>query len=547
MPHPSAACFSLLLCSLLSAQQPGSFESNFAGLGLGAVTPLAATPIAANWDIAVHSRDIDTWFTLESMQAAHGANTAPPPATHLIDAYEDSVYVARQHLMTALNASGYGVIYATPNALADFHDGECVICFDVSTLRTSSRDWIDVWLTPWQDNMQLPMNNDVPDLQGTPRRGLQVRMRLFTAQFPGQQPVDWTYFDAFRYDNWAATPLPANVAGYEQLLTPSATQRESFELRISKTGLKFGIPTRNLWWVDATFAALDFDRAVVQFGHHSYNPAKAGTSAPIGHDPALAGTANPSAMTWHWDNFEVTPALRFDVIKSDRRFVAGSAPAPAVLDRAAPVDSFLRFSAIGTVQVSFDGAAMVPAIRQDGSEQASGNHAVGHFSSYWMPIPAGTTRVDFQLAGEGWWGNRETLAKDIAVWSLSVGGAGCSGTGSVTPAASHPTPTLGSPVFGIQLVAARPTALAVAAVSLAEQEAPPCGVAVSLDPLHLGSLQAYVTDSAGAAFHALPLPNVAALAGTAIFAQWFVIDPQGALPAYGYDLAATPLRRIVIE
>ncbi|MEM7205380.1 MAG: hypothetical protein AAF628_34310 [Planctomycetota bacterium] len=526
-------------------QVPGSFVEDFTGRGLSGVERFTSP----RWDIAVHVRDLQRWLTPESMLAAHGLGGSPPPATHLIQSYEDTVYTARQHLMTALNAESYGVVYLTPNALADFRTGECIIRFDLSTLRTTRRDWIDLWLTPFGDNMQLPLEEDLPDLQGHVRNGLQIRMQTYNAQIPGTSSVDWTHFEAVRYDGYETTKLPAYLDGYESFLVPSPKQRETFELRISRTSLKFGMPAYGLWWIDTTFADLGYDRAVVQFGHHSYNPVKVGGAAPIGHDPALAGTGDPSPMSWHWDDFAITPALRFDVIHADRRFVLGSAPQPVVFERPAPAGSFVRFSALGDPQIAFDGGPFQPATRQDGSLEAAGEHAFDHFSSYWMPIPAGTQQIDLQLPGEGYWASQglETLAKDFAIWSLPVGGVGCPGSGGRVPAASHPTPALGSRTFELSLTNALPGAPAALVVSLAEVEASRCAPAVALMPTSPVQLLAIVTDPTGNATVAAPLPASPALTGTAVFAQWAVADPAGGFSGWGLPLALSPLRRIVLQ
>ncbi|MFK7738980.1 MAG: hypothetical protein AB8H80_01560 [Planctomycetota bacterium] len=523
---------------------PGQFRESFDGLGQSSIETFSSP----QWEIARHVRAPQYWFQMEPMLAAHGLDTSPPPATHAIDAYDDMVYTARQHMMTAINAESYGVIYLTPGALADFRDGECVIRFDAATLRTTRRDWLDVWLTPMADNMQLPLEEDLPDLQGHPRNALQLRMSTYYAQFPGA-PIDWTHFEASRFDDYVETSLPVTLDGYESYITPSPTQRQTFELRVTRTSLRFGIPALNLWWVDTTFADLGYDRAVVQFGHHSYNPVKAGTVAPLSHDTSLAGTADPSPMSWHWDNFEITPALRVDLIHGDRRFVRGSAPQPVRFDRPAPVGSFLRFSALGIVDVAFNGGPFQPAPRQQGSLQAAGQNNVGQFSSYWLPVPEGTDRVDFQIVGEGYWLqiNNETLAKDISIWSPKVGGTGCAGTGGLTPRAEHASPQLGSAGFGISLTSALASAPAVLAMSFAEVPSDPCGIAVSLDPAHGPVLRAAATDAAGNAFGALPLPNAPSLTGLALFAQWAVVDPQGVLVAAPLPLAVTPLRRIVLE
>jgi hypothetical protein len=108
--------------------------------------PLDGSPSApepwrsAHWDITVHSRDRDTWKTLNPMHAHHGPDCAPPPALHESNAYEDAVFLCRDHLMTAIRGDGYAAIYLTPNHMLDFSAGEAILRFDMSTLRTSDGD-----------------------------------------------------------------------------------------------------------------------------------------------------------------------------------------------------------------------------------------------------------------------------------------------------------------------------------------------------------------------------------------------------------------------
>ena len=97
--------------------------------------------------MVVNSRDLDTWYNLDPSQGHHGPNCEAPLATHTVTAYQDTIYQCKNHVMTTINAGGYGALYMTPNEMIDFSE-EGVIRFDISTLRTSGRDWIDVWVTP---------------------------------------------------------------------------------------------------------------------------------------------------------------------------------------------------------------------------------------------------------------------------------------------------------------------------------------------------------------------------------------------------------------
>lgn len=207
-----------------------TFSETFGG------SPTSPTPWKSSlWDITVHSRDVTTQNNLESMSAAHGTDCSPHPAMHQVSLYQDAVFQCRDHMMTAINASGYGVIYLTPNHMVDFSTQEAVIRFDVSTARTSTRDWIDLWITPYEDQLQLPLASFYPDLSGEPRRGLHIEMQSFNGK---------TNFKIYRINNFQSTEIAAKTwVGYEEFLTSSATRRDTFELRISPTRIKFGMPS----------------------------------------------------------------------------------------------------------------------------------------------------------------------------------------------------------------------------------------------------------------------------------------------------------------
>lgn len=340
----------------------------------------------ANWDVTVHSRDINTWYQLEPMAAEHGVDCAPAPATHTISAYEDAVYLCRNHVMTAIKASGYGMVYLTPNHLVDFSGGTATIRFDVSTLRTSLRDWIDIWISPYNDHLQLPLDMDV-DLSGPPRNAVQVRMDL-----------SGNYFDVVIYRNFQPTVIDGAPIPYERFLDPSPTRRDTFELQISRTSVKFGMPAYNFYWVDTRIADLGWSQGVVQFGHHSYNPLKD------------CATCRPG--TWHWDNVTISPSQPFTMIAANRRFVDRANPT-VTLTAPAPANARLRFAGIGpNLQVRFDGGAWQAAQVQAHNTRYFKDE---HFRSFWMPIPAGVTQIEFR--GDRWWGG-DWHARDISVWAL---------------------------------------------------------------------------------------------------------------------------------
>lgn len=343
------------------------------------------------WDVTVHSRDIGTWFTLQSMDAMHSSACEGPPLTHPINQYEDAVFSCRNHMMTAINAGGYGLIYLTPNHMVDFSEETAVIRFDMSTLRSSKRDWIDIWITPYEENLQLPLEDWLPDLNGEPKNAIHIVMDLADNSFR-----------AYAIINHHEIEIPRKAsAPYDQFLDPSPMRRDTFELRVSTNHIKFGMPDYNFWWIDRNITPLDWSQGVVQFGHHSYNPEK---------DCDFNGTCGPN--TWHWDNVSIQPAIPFTIIPADRRY-ADKNHITVHFQTAAPTGSHLRFAGIGkNIEVSFDGGVSW----QDAQQQMQEKDVEGAFASYWTPIPAGASQVSFR--GQTWWGG-DWQVRDVSIWSLN--------------------------------------------------------------------------------------------------------------------------------
>jgi hypothetical protein len=347
----------------------------------------------ADWDVVVHSRDVKTWKTLEPMDASHGHDCAGPPATHHIDSYDDAVFLCRDHVMTSLTAGGYGVIYLTPQRLLDFAEGESVLRFDMSTLRTSTRDWVDVWISPFEDNLSLPLETWLPDLNGPPRRGIHLRMDVVNGKTVFKVSVIRDFKVEAVKGNW--------TAGYDTVLTPDPARRDTFELRLSRTHVAFGMPAYNLWWVDRDIEELDWGQGVVQFGHHSYNPKK---------DCPKNKVCAPN--TWHWDNVSMSRSTPFALVRADQRYVDGAGAQTVTFAQPAPEQSHLRFSGYGRLEVSFDDGQTWQAA----TRQAQVKNVAGHFNSYWMPVPTGVARVQFRAVEKsGRW-----MVRDISMWGLPL-------------------------------------------------------------------------------------------------------------------------------
>jgi hypothetical protein len=364
-------------------------------------SPQPWTP--TDWDVQVNVSDgyRGDGLTIDTMQAQHSAGCGAPPATHTITRIEDTVFMCNDHIMTSMSA-GYGAIYLTPNALVDFSGGEAVVNFDMSTFRTVGRDWVDLWVTPFEDNLVLPLEDWGPAYQGEPRRGISMRMDGGTA--------GGTIFRGIDVRNFAASDISsANWRNYELLFAPSASRRDTFELRISRTHVKFGMPAYNLWWVDANLADLGFSRGVLQLAHHAYNPTKG-----CDEDGNTVDEEGACANTWHWDNVRISPAAPFTILRGIPRRLTAATTQQVNFPLPAPSGSFLRFAGVGdSLEVSFNGGQSW----QSAQRQAQELNRTEHWSSYWMPVPTGTTSVRFR--GQASWAG-PWAAQDIALWAATA-------------------------------------------------------------------------------------------------------------------------------
>lgn len=393
-PSESGSDFAAEGCAQSSVAVGAVTSGEFLATFDGAPQAPGAFCGVSNWDMQVHSRDASTWKSLEPMDAQHGPDCAGPPATHhLSGAYADAVFQCRDHVMTSINASGYGAIYLTPAVLLDLSKGAGTVRFDLSTLRMSTRDWIDLWVTPYEDNLALPFDQGDVDLQGLPRQGVHINMSSFNGE---------TTFRCYQIDNFVESELEGTwwdtIDGRlkEAGRSPSANVRDTFELKLSKTRVSFASTTIPGWSAcDTALAALSFDRAVVQFGHHSYNPAKDDSGQPA---------------TWHWDNVSIQPAISMPMLRAAQRAVTGP-QTEITFSAGAPKRANLRFAANGAeVQVSTDGGATWEDARVQPAEFDK-----DRFRSYFMPIPEGVTSV--RVRGEDT-PNGPFFAQDFAIWGL---------------------------------------------------------------------------------------------------------------------------------
>lgn len=361
--------------------------------------PEAQSSTYSSFDVQAHSRDSTAGF--DGMQAQHSASCGGPPASHFVSSFADSVFVCNGHVMTAANAGGYGLIVLTPNQLLDC-SSQCTIQWDMSTERMSIRDWPDIWVTPWADNLTLPFNAGDVDLQGVPRRG--VHLDMFNTESAWLVKTINNYVETGYNNQWQTAPFNAGiVAG-----TNESAIRQTFRLTLRPNHVRIeriaSSTASGAVYYDGNVNAFPTTDLVVQFAHHSYSPTKDGAGQPA---------------TWHWGDFQLNPSVGFNLINGSRLTKGGTVS----FSTPAPQGAFLRFSA--ACRVNIDG---VLANRQKFLSDPL------HASSYFVPIAAGKQSFNITFSPDGYYNNNVHIgcyARDFAIWSKGGG----------SPPVNTPTPT----------------------------------------------------------------------------------------------------------
>lgn len=408
----------LLVTSVIQATTSTAFSFNWNGLP---TSPQRWTGVGQGWDTQIHVRGTGDLMS-DPMAAEHGADCGAPPAMHTIQTLADGVFLCRNHLMTAIGDQGYGEIALTPDHMVDFSNGTATITVQVSTEQRNASDFIDLWISPYNDNITLPIEFGVDGQAAHPVHG--IRFSFNHSGVLGDRSGDVRVFNN-QPGEFAGTPLPKAACLFDSdpkcigdqsvgVVPPSPTTRTTYEIDISAGHVKFGVPGV-VTWTDTNFN-FPFTQGIVQLVHHSYNPLK--------HDPGSG------IDTWHWSNFSISQSIPFTIIGGNERSIHAGGPTTVHFASPAPANSYFRFSGIGpqksTYQVSYNnGATWVSPALQVGQ----GTHDE-QFSSYWTPVPAGTTTVMFR--GNNWWGG-PWWVRDPSIWSLSAPGG--------TTTAPPPNPT----------------------------------------------------------------------------------------------------------
>jgi hypothetical protein len=409
---------------LLAGNLPGrhvtaatSFSFNWNG---SPDAPQAWNPGPANdWDL-ISNIDGPTDQN-GAMNAGHGAFCEAPPATHPVTALADAAYICKNHLMTAIDGgetayATYGAVYFTPAQMLDWSQGPASLSWKVSTARLSSRDFWTVNLTPFDQNMVLPLAPEFPAYHGEPATGLELRLDNTSA-------CAGLHFGSgirvFAISGTTLRELTQYSPCVESMVPPSFATRSQFQVDLSANHLKVSMPGTAAVWYDGPID-LPFSRAVAQFSHHSYHPEK-------GENPdGSAGLPN----TFHWSDVSMSSATPFTMLRPAQPASLHEGRSPVLaLPQAAPANAFLRFASMGAVQFSVDGGRSYQAPRAQGPA----SHP-DHFASFWTPVPAGTTQVLFRGQpnefGQAWW------VQDVSVWASSQP----TGSAPAPPPTTSPSP-----------------------------------------------------------------------------------------------------------
>lgn len=351
---------------------------------------LADTTFADRWHVTQIVTDYHQWKDGDALDAQHGPDCGPPPATHRADTWDEYVYVCKEHLMTARAAPSYAATYLMPLFEVDLTSDEAVISWAVSTQSMSSRDWIDMWVTPLDDALMVPIEHLGPTLQGTPRHAVHLRNGNGSEKWAIQVIRDFETIAA------AEVYLPPDFELSPKTRTPITLRVRPDEVELTMEGVG-----------TATVAAgPGFDRGLVQWAQHSYNPAKDNSGVPA---------------TWHWDDFTIDPAVPLGVnrVTPVRSIGAPGDVHEQTFERAAEDGDQLLFDAVCQVEIDF-GSGFEAVDKQPASK---GNSVVEAQSSYRVPVPVGATGARVRFQGDAWYDGWPCVAENPIIVNSLEGGS----------------------------------------------------------------------------------------------------------------------------
>src|SRR5215467_13882225 len=253
------------LVAILVVLSPNNYLANGVAQVAGYLQTFDGTPATptfwrpVDWDVTIFGHNMTD---IQPMDADHGPNCEAPPATHHITLVEETVFICNNHVITAIKA-GYGAVYLTPNQLLDFSHGPAVLKWDMSTNRTSPRDWVDIVIMPFDLNNQV----NFIDVH-VPQEAVHLNLGGADVFLPS----------IFR--NFTETRLSTRLDTWDTILaahglTTSAVRRDTFELTLSTNHIRFRMPAYDFTWFDMDISPpLTWSQGVIQLNHRTYNPEK---------------------------------------------------------------------------------------------------------------------------------------------------------------------------------------------------------------------------------------------------------------------------------
>lgn len=412
---PALLAFAVSVATLLPAlAQTAGFVETFDG------TPPAPLPYSSpnNWDIFSQGFDSNA-SALGRTIAQHGPNCQGPgwPYTatnsHLMTSSADTVFICSSHVMTSLGDTGYGAVYMTPPAVLDFSNGSAALTWEMSTLRTSARDWVDIVITPWAQHSQLAYNNND---QHIPPDNLHVTMAGTNVWLAYQRVNGSLTYNGGQGDQQingdGSTTWDAVLARRGANSSPAA--RSTYEIRTDGTRFSMCMISELLpqggvfCWINTNLPrpldpAIWHGQATVTLNHRTYNAPKACAEVNTDAERAAALLRCPP-NTWHWDNITLQPYVPFQIIPSvppDARQSSGRQV--WTFAQPAPQGAHLAFFYAGetsTLRVSYDGGATFHSPRIQ-PQSAPGTENAEYIAD---PIPAGVQQAVITTQN-GFWGS----------------------------------------------------------------------------------------------------------------------------------------------
>jgi len=324
-------------------------------------------------------------YTMPPTVAGHGKDCAAPPASHLQSGSPaDAYFLCKDHVMTTGQQSMRLTI--VPPVVSDVSGPDGMTArWDASTLGSSERDWQEIWVVPYGDDFPV-----AGDFERAPQRGVKILSHLPSKS--GCANCGWFGVSVFR-DGREVWTAPCCGDLFTSRAEVSASRRDTFELRVSRTHLSFGAPAYGLKWADTAVPAglIDWDASLLYLHHAAYSPGKGGDCP--------ADRSDCGHNSWHWDTLSVQPAAPLTVRDPQARLADAANPEVAFNGPAAPGSVFRGWVMGGgwrNLQHSLDGGASwqaTPIERSDGVDE--------HMQALKFPVPAGTQRVRFRKADGG--------------------------------------------------------------------------------------------------------------------------------------------------